>query len=171
MRDRALERCEDIVLAVWRSDRGEEGGWRDTLLERVAGDMERHLDRQVLFEDMVDDLREWLEPRDYDTGEALVSIGERQNGLQLLIGGQASAYDVTGTRLFQCGPGDAIEPRSAFGAYAADTAMIADQPCRTMMLTPAALSWLEENDERLILKLYRYLLTIKSRGEEAFLKA
>ena len=169
--DRALERCEDIVLAAWRSDRGEERGWRDTLLERVAGDMERYLDRQVLFEDMVDDLRDWLEPRDYDTGEALVSIGERQDGLQLLIGGQASAYDVTGTRLFQCGPGDAIEPRSAFGAYAAETAMIADQPCRTMILTPAALSWLEENDERLVLKLYRYLLTIKSRGEEAFLKA
>ena len=161
--DRALERCEDIALAAWRSEQGEERGWRDTQLERIVGDMERHLDRQVLFEDMVDELRDWLEPRSYDAGEALVSIGERQNGLQLLIGGQASAYDVNGTRLFQCGPGDAVEPRSAFGPYAAKTVMIADQPCRTMMLTPAARLWLEENEERLIVKLYRYLLTMKSR--------
>jgi len=158
--DRALEHCEDHVLAARRADRHKENGWGDALLERVAGDMERHLDRQVLFEAVVDELQAWLEPRDYDAGEAIVSIGEQQNGLQLLVRGQASAYDAEGTRLFQSGPGDAIEPRSAFGAYIAETAMIADQPCRTMMLPPSARSWLEENEEQLILKLYRYLFTI-----------
>ncbi len=162
--DRALERCEDIVLATWRSDPAASEDPGGSLLERVAGDMERHLDRQVVFEDMVDELRDWLEPREYDPGEALASIGELQNGLQLLITGQASAFDSAGARLFQCGPGDAVEPRGAFGAHAAKTAMIADQPCRTMMLTPAARLWLEENEEQLIVRLYRYLLTIDSRG-------
>ena len=113
--DRALERCEDIVLATWRSDPAADGDLGDTLLERVVGDMERHLDRQVVFEDIVDELRDWLEPREFDAGEALVSIGEPQKGLQLLIKGQASAFDSTGARLFQCGPGDAVEPRGAFG--------------------------------------------------------
>ncbi|MYD97042.1 MAG: STAS domain-containing protein [Gammaproteobacteria bacterium] len=158
--DRALEHCEDHVLAAQRADRHKENGWGDALLERVAGDMERHLDRQVLFEAVVDELQDWLEPRDYDAGDAIVSIGEPQNGLQLLVRGQASAYDAKGTRLFQYGPGATIEPCSAFGAYAAETAMIADQPCRTMLLPPAARSWLEEHEEQLILKLYRYLLTI-----------
>ena len=158
--DRALEHCEDHVLAARRADRHKEDGWGDALLERVAGDMERHLDRQVLFEAVVDELQEWLEPRDYGAGEAIVSIGEQPNGLQLLVRGQASAYDAEGTRLFQSGPGAAIEPRSAFGAYAAETAMIADQPCRTMVLPPSARLWLEENQEQLILKLYRYLFTI-----------
>ncbi len=158
--DRALEYCEDHVLAAWRSDRHKEDGWGDALLERVAGDMEHHLDRQVLFEAVVDELQDWLEPRDYDAGEAIVSIGEQQNGLQLLVSGQASAYDAKGTRLFQYGPGNAIEPRSAFGTYAAEIAMIADQPCRTMMLPPPARLWLEENEEQLILKLYRYLFTV-----------
>ena len=162
--DRALERCEDIVLATWTSDPASGGSLDDTLLERVVGDMESHLDRQVLFEDMVDELRDWLEPREYDAGEALVSLGEPQKGMQLLIKGQASAFDSTGARLFQCGPGDAIEPRGAFGAHAAEAAMIADQPCRTMMLTPATRLWLEEHEEQLIVKLYRYLLTIESRG-------
>ena len=162
--DRALERCEDIVLATWASDPASGGGLDDTLLERVVGDMESHLDRQVVFEDMVDELRDWLEPREYDTGEALVSLGEPQKGMQLLIKGQASAFDSSGARLFQCGPGDAVEPRGAFGAHAAETTMIADQSCRTMMLTPAVRLWLEENEEQLIVKLYRYLLTIESRG-------
>ena len=158
--DRALEYCEDHVLAARRADRHKENGWGDALLERVAGDMERHLDRQVLFEAMVDELQNWLEPRDYDAGDAIVSIGEQQNGLQLLVRGRASAYDANGTRLFQYGPGDAIEPRSAFGAYAAENAMIADQPCRTMLLPRAARLWLEKHEEGLILKLYRYLVTI-----------
>ncbi len=162
--DRALERCEDIVLATWATDPVSGGNLDDVLLERVVGDMESHLDRQVVFEDMVDELRAWLEPREYDAGEALVSLGEPQKGMQLLIKGQASAFDSTGARLFQCGPGDAIEPRGAFGAHAAETAMIADQPCRTMMLTPATRLWLEEHEEQLIVKLYRYLLTIESRG-------
>ncbi|MDE0415765.1 MAG: hypothetical protein OXI95_02345, partial [bacterium] len=78
--------------------------------------------------------------------------------------GQASAFDSSGARLFQCGPGDAIETRGAFGAHAAETATIADQSCRTMMLTPAIRLWLEETEEQLIMKLYRYLFAIESRG-------
>ena len=98
--------------------------------------MERHLDRQILFEELVHDLRDWLEPHEYDTGETLVAIGEPLQGLQLLTTGRASVYDSTGARLFQCGPGDAVEPRGAFGAHAATATAVADEPCRTMMLTP-----------------------------------
>lgn len=36
--------------------------------------------------------------------------------------------------------------------------MTADEPCETMVLTPAARRWLEEHEEQLALKLYRYLL-------------
>ena len=36
--------------------------------------------------------------------------------------------------------------------------MVADEPCRTMVLTPDALGRLEAQDERLALTLYRYLL-------------
>ena len=129
--------------------------------------MERHLDRQVLFEEMVDELRDWLELREYDAGEALATVGEPQNGLQLLMTGRASVYDSTGVRLFQCGPGDAIETRGAFGAYAAAVATVADEPCRVMMLTPAARRWLEENESRRILKLYGYLLASEARAAQS----
>ncbi len=36
--------------------------------------------------------------------------------------------------------------------------MVADEPCRTMVLTPAARRHLEDQDERLALTLYRFLL-------------
>ncbi|MDE0456711.1 MAG: SulP family inorganic anion transporter [Chromatiales bacterium] len=162
--DRALERCEDIIIAARRPDPGNESGLRNVLLDHVAGDMERHLDRQILFEELVHDLRDWLEPHEYDTGETLVAIGEPLQGLQLLTTGRASVYDSTGARLFQCGPGDAVEPRGAFGAHAATATAVADEPCRAMMLTPAARQWLEEREAQLLLTLYGYLLTNEERA-------
>ena len=163
--DRALERCEDLVIAARRSNLGKEGDSGDAVLERFAGDMERHLDRRILFEDMAHELREWLEVRDYDAGETLVATGAPPAGLQLLLMGRASVYDVAGTRLRQCGPGDAIEPRGAFEAYAATAATIADEPCRTLMLTSAVRQRLEERRGRLMLQLYGYLLTVETRAE------
>ena len=156
--DRALERCEDIVIAARRRDSSDESALRSLLLERVSGDMERHLDRQIVFEELVDDLRDWLEPREYDTGETLVPIGEPLQGLQLLMTGRASVYDSTGARLLQCGPGDALEPRGAFGAHAATATTVADEPCRAMLLTAATRRWLEEHEPQLLLKLYGYVL-------------
>ena len=161
--DRALERCEDIIIAARRPDPGNESELRKILLEHVAGDMERHLDRQVLFEELVDDLRNWLEPCEYDTGETLAAYGEPQKGLQLLMAGRASVYDSTGKRLFQCGPGDAIDPQGAFGTHSVTTTTVADEPCRTMTLALAARKWLEENEARLTVKLYGYLLTGQAR--------
>ena len=134
--DRALERCEDLVITARRSTLDRDGDSGDAVLERFAGDMERHLDRRILFEDLAHELREWLEVRDYDTGEALVEVGAAPKGLQLLLMGRASVYDATGARLRQYGPGDAIEPRGAFDAPAVTATMIADEPCRTLTLTP-----------------------------------
>ena len=162
--DRALEQCEDIVVAARKSDPNDQSDLRHVMLERVVGDMERHLDRQILFEELVHEIRDWLEPREYDTGETLAAIGEPLQGLQLLMAGRASVYDSTGARLFQCGPGDAVEPRGAFGARAATATTVADEPCRTMMLTPAARRRLEEHDALLLLTLYGYLLTVEDRA-------
>ena len=157
--DHAMERCEDLVIAARRSDLRRETSAGDTLLDHFSEDMEFHLDRRILFEDMAHELREWLEVRNYEAGESLVTMGARQEGLQLLLMGRASEYDADGARLRQCGPGDATVPHGAFGVHVATTAMVADEPCRTLVLTPAVRRRLEENQRQLMLDLYGYLLT------------
>ncbi len=107
--DRALEVGEEIVIAAWRTDAAATDGRRAALLEHAAADLERHLDRQIQFEDLVKELRDWLESREYS----------------------------------------------------------ADEPCETMVLTPAARRWLEEHEEQLALKLYRYLLAGRFEAEPA----
>ena len=154
--DRALERCEDLVIAAWLADPDPSDRRRASLLMHSAADLERHLERQVRFEDLVEELRVWLSPREYAADDVLAGPEAPDDGLQLLLSGRASAYDPAGVRLYQCGPGDAIWPSGARDEAAA--AVVADEACRTMVLAPGDRRWLESHDERLTLKLYRYLL-------------
>lgn len=89
--DPALEPCEDIVIAAWQSsdDRGEE--WRSELFGRTLGDLERHLDRQIRFEELIDERDRWLEPREFVAGETLEGSDAQSEGLQFLLSGRASA--------------------------------------------------------------------------------
>ena len=154
--DRALEHCEEIVIAGWKADVDRADERRASLLEHTADDLERYLERQIDFENLMEELQWWLSPCQYSAGEALVGQGAPQAGLQLLLSGRASGYDSAGTRLFQSGPGDSIWPASAAEQKA--TFVIADEPCRTMVLTPVVRGKLEESEQQLTLKLYRYLL-------------
>ena len=160
--DHALERCEDIVITAWKAKAVTADQPRAALLENVAEDLERHLDRQIQFEDLMEELQDWLNPRQYAAGEILAGPGSPQEGLQLLLSGRASAYDAAGTRLYQCGPGDAIWPIGASDRK--EASMVADNPCRTMELTPTDRLKLETHEERLALKLYRYLLAGRLQG-------
>ncbi len=162
--DDSLERCEDLVIATMRRDpSGKEGALQQDLLDHVAADLEEHLDRLVFFEELVDELRAWAEPREFEPGAALIAPGQPPDGLQLLTAGRASAYDSSEVRLFQYVAGDAIEPRAAFGPCPPDTAVIADEPCRTLTLRPETRERLEGEEQQLIVRLYSYLLSTKPK--------
>lgn len=154
--DRALECCEDIVISAWREDAIAAEGQRTALLEHVSHNLERHLERQIEFEDLIIELRDWLTTCEYAADESLAGKDTPQVQLQFLISGRASARDGEGSRLHQFGPGDAIGQVDALGAQTAS--VVADETCRTMALTSAARRRLETNDERLAFKLYRFLL-------------
>ena len=157
--DHALERCEETVIGKWQSEQEGERHSRNVLLERVVDDFVRHLDRQALFEELLEEFGEWMEPREFCAGEALVTPGEPSEGLHLLHDGRASQFDASGARLVQYSPGDVIEPRAAFDASPVARATIAVEPCRTLLLTPAARARLERSRPEGALKLYGYLLT------------
>ena len=161
--DRALERCEEIVIDAWRTSAGVANERHASLLEHTAADLERHLDRQVHFEKLIEELRSWLDPRQYSPDETLSAPDEAHASLQLLMSGRASAYDTEGARIRQWSPGDVIWPPDPMDENASP--VIADEPCRTMVLTAASRRWLEDHEERLALKLYRYLLAEHVRAE------
>ena len=147
--DLALERCEDTVIAAWKESD------HVSLLEQTADDLERHLERQIEFEELMEELGDWMDARDYAASETLAASDRELEGLQLVLSGRVTAYDHAGARLYQRGPGDVVPP---IGARDEDVAtVVADEPCRTMVLTPASRDWLESNRNELALKLYRYL--------------
>ena len=153
--DRALEYCEEIVIEGWKTE-GTAADSRRTMLLAHTDDLEHHLDRLIRFEYLMVELEAWLTPCDYAPGEILKSENTPPAGLQLLLSGRASVYDGAGARLNQFSPGDPIWPGA--GSEAPAVSVCADEACRTMILTPAARHSLEQHEERLALKLYRYLL-------------
>ena len=161
--DTALECCEEIVIKVWKTDVNMADKRRELLLAHTADELERYLERQIHFEDLIEDLRDWLEPRQYAASEPLAGPDKPGEDLQLLLSGRACAYDSAGSRLYEYGPGDAIWPSAPLDEM--EASVVADEPCRTMVLTPAARLWLEEHEERLAVKLYRYLLTTRFQTE------
>ena len=164
--DRAVERCEEIVIEAWKTDVSTSDKRRTLLLAHTADELERYLERQIHFEDLMEELRGWLEPRQYHAGEALAGPDAPVEGLQLLLSGRACAYDSAGSRLYEYGPGDAIWPTAPVDEK--EASVVADEPCRTMVLTPPTQHWLDEHEESLAIKLYRYLLTSRHRtGSEA----
>ena len=148
----ALERCEDIILMAWKRKAASVQGRRTVLLEDAADSLESYLERQIHFEALMEQLHEWLTPREFAAGDSLPDGDE----LQLLISGRVSAYDSSGKRLHQFSPGSAIRSTVALGKQS--SSIVADTACRTMVMTPDAQNFLEKNKKELTLKLYRYLL-------------
>ena len=155
--DRALERCEDVVINRCEAEKPQQDFHR-ALIGRVADEMVDQLDRQAFFEEMVDELYDWIEPHGYAAGDTVSGPDEPLRGLQLLVGGRVSVFDSAGRRLRQCGPGDVLDAGAAFGDMKTDTHTVADRSCWVAMLTPAARQLLEERNRALALKVDRYVI-------------
>ena len=157
--DHALERCEDRILAMFEKE--PLGAWDvpGHMLDLIGPDLEKYLDRQILFEELMDELAPWLTPRAYEKNEALVGWGTIQAGLQFLVEGRASVHDAEGRRLAERGPGDTVAQRAAFVENVVSVSTIAQGgSCRTLLLTPASRLQLESSSPQLCLKLYAFLL-------------
>lgn len=161
--DLGLERCEDLIIAGWKEDAGKMKQRRDSLLEHTVDDLERFLEQQVHFENLIEALQPWLISRLYEAGEVLAGPEVPPEGLQLLVSGRASVHDSEGRRLRQCSPGDAIWPANP--SAETETTVVADEACCAMLLTPGNRRRLEEREQELTIELYRYLLADRFRTE------
>ena len=103
------------------------------------------------------DLDPWLEPLDFAAGETIAATGKKSRGTLLLASGRAALFDAAGSRLAECGPGDLIGSVDA-GERRTPGEVHATEPCRALLLSPAALDWLEKNEEALALRFYRYVV-------------
>ena len=153
--DRALEHCEEIVIDEWKVNAERDFERRSSVLAGAVGVLERQLERQAGFEKLIEELGDWLDPCRYASRETLTGPGVPSDGLILLVSGKASARDAANRRLRQYGPGDAIWPLDPSDAA---LSVSADPTCTAMVLSHTARRRLEEREERLALKLYRYLM-------------
>jgi SulP family sulfate permease len=158
--DRGMEACEEIILTEYAERTAQQANAEDMLFEQSVDDMMAHLDRQVLFEELVENLRPWLQECHYEGETPLVLKGEAQQGLQMLVWGSATATDLDGgARLAHLRAGDVLVPQAAFAPFIAREHIVADGPCRTVMLTAQARLLMEQETPDLALRLDRYIIS------------
>ncbi len=154
--DRAIEFSENLLIEKWKTNQKKSERQSDILFEKIALDIDKYLEKQTVFEELLMELESWCRSCNYDLDEELSANDERMKGLVLLIGGHVSVYDSSGTRLHQFSPGDAIAKLESFGESAVK--MVADEPSRTILLSPSDQQNLVKENEKLVLRLYKYLL-------------
>ena len=152
--DQALECCEGVLIANWKLSAESSEDGLSNLLERASSDLEKHLDRQVKFEHLVDELGKWLTARDYQEGE-IISESSSEGEVKLLFAGGASVQDSARKRLSQLVPGDVITTLQGYGIPS--SSIFADKSCQVMELSSSTLGLMEKQEPDLALKLYRYL--------------
>ena len=167
--DQALERCEDMVLNTWRARDDSTEERRRGLLGDTSEELERHLERQTQFEALVDELKQWLQPKTFGIGDELNEPQEANGQLWLLTMGCASVFDANGTRIHQYMPGDAILPLTNTGTKR--VSIVADESCCTMSITLTDRRWLEANRSELIMKLYAFLIDSPSVLNQDLIKS
>ena len=155
--DRAIEFSENLLIESWKTNQNKSERQRDILFEHTAGDIDDYLEKQIVFEELLMGLESWSELCMFDLNEELAANDKRMKGLVLLIGGRVSVYDSSGTRLHQFSSGDAVAKLEFFGESAVK--MVADEPSRTILLSPSNQQRLVKKEEKLVLKLYKYLLS------------
>ena len=101
-----MEQCEELMILPWRDERSSGDDRRGSLLERDSAGLEQ----QIHFEELMDELRDWLSPGHYSEGDVIAGPDAVPIGLQLLCKGRASAYDAKGVLVSQFSSGEVIWP-------------------------------------------------------------
>ncbi len=105
-----MEQCEELINLPWRDEESSGDDRSGSFLEHVSADLERDLEQRIHFEELMDELRDWLSPGHYSEGDAIAGPDAALIGLQLLCKGRASAYGAKSVRVSQFSSDEVIWP-------------------------------------------------------------
>ncbi len=160
----ALAEAEGVLLENYEADVAADPDLRDLVRLSTNPELTQFLDRQAQFEDLTGKLSDRFENIEYDDEAVITAPGEPHKGMQLLMSGKASVLADDGSVLYQCGAGSVIEPAGAIDETETTVSISADGPCRTLLVSPAELEKLDEEDHQLALTLYRYVVAESAKG-------
>ena len=156
--DEALGKAEDVLIEHYQSEMAPDSTARDELRREATPALIKHLDRMVVFEELVTELRERVEMIEHAGQQPIALAGQQPRGMHLLIRGNAWMQDSSGKRLSQLEAGAVIGASSTMASSEEIASCIADGTCETLLITPEDLEKLEREENQLALALYRYLL-------------
>ncbi len=157
--DRALEHCEDELLASETTRQDDAPDGRERLFDLAVDDMLVHLEEGERFEALVERLGPRLSRRTAAGGEIIATHGEDPAGIWFLLAGQAEETTVdaedAATRLRTLAPGALFGRAAGRAGQTAPCTVTAMETCSLAFLPEDALTVLEKEDSEAALTFYR----------------
>ncbi|MDR3641199.1 MAG: SulP family inorganic anion transporter [Humidesulfovibrio sp.] len=171
--DRALEWCEDAILAreLARLETHADASGRDKLFDLAVDDLLLRLEEGERFEALVERLGPYLEHHRVAAGETILRQGDTPDGVWLFVSGQAEEVlrnaKENPTRLRTLGPGSAVGQTAPQRGGSAPGGVIALTDCVLAFLPAASLRNLESADPAMALEFYSlFTMLLESRLAE-----
>lgn len=161
--DRALEWCEDAVLAreVAHLESQKATGGSSALFDASVDDMLRQLERAERFETLLERLEPRLERTATAPGERILHQGDAVDGLLFVVSGQAEEVraeaDGTQTRLRTLSAGALVGHTGHALHFRAPGSLTALTPCTLVLLSSHALHLLENEEPETALLLHSHV--------------
>ncbi|MXW54157.1 MAG: STAS domain-containing protein [Gammaproteobacteria bacterium] len=160
--DAALARAEELLLSFYGDEVAADPSLRELVRRSTSQELSTYLERQAEFEDLVGDVGNYCESIEYTDQQEITHEDLSPRGMQLLVSGIASVKSDDGSTLYQLRPGSIIEESSAVEDRNASITTVSEGPCKTILVTPRDLAKLEEEDQTLTSRLFRYILSVGS---------
>ena len=154
--DNALEICEDTVIASWEGTANISGVHRSSLLTESVENLERHLTKLAEFEDVMDAMADRLKRSTFKPGDTIADTSTKKTAWYFLISGRVAAYNVEGTRLYQCSAGETLWPTDTKTSV---SALLAEEDCEVRVLDETTLQQLEDTNPELANQFYKLQAT------------
>ena len=154
--DLALETCESELIEEWHREAEDTPSSRSSLLSQSVDELEKFIDRQVVFEQLLGSLKTWSKIRSYEAQERI----KDSEHIQILKTGEITLLNASDARLLQRSIGDIVTPLAMIHPDA--TKIVADMNCEVVVIERSTLQWLEEHEQEHATKLYSYLFLLSN---------
>jgi sulfate permease, SulP family len=156
--DRLLSREQQLLRSASQSGKTA----RENLFESVSDELILKLERQAHIEEIIEKLDEYLTPTSYRSREAVLSKGNKAQGLYMIQSGvvEETAVEDTGRSILlgDLGPGSIFCELGAYKTFCSSLTYTAKSDVIIRILSPEALNRLETQNPSLALEIYRVVI-------------
>ncbi len=165
--EEALQWAEDRLISkaksLMRSSTADGENARSALFDNVSDDLLKNLERQASVEMLAEEIKSYLDERDYLRSDLILKHKEKADGIYFIIGGVVTEYEALGDMQLsvrrELGPGSFFAESAVFADWPSAYSYRAKTDLTLSVLSAEAFHKLESEKPEVAIRVYRLILS------------